>query len=140
MSRYEQADYPAYMRSQSKNALKAMAAALKSPAVLPADHAARIEVDALCAELDQREIISQPFIGRRIATAVAKAHGISFRDLIGKRRLRYLVRARQEAMYLMVRFTTLSLPQIGTILGDRDHTTILYGARVHAHRLANAKS
>ncbi|MGB9673112.1 MAG: helix-turn-helix domain-containing protein, partial [Anaerolineales bacterium] len=34
---------------------------------------------------------------------------------------------RQIAMYLLHKDANLSLPQIGEVLGGRDHTTILHG-------------
>lgn len=75
------------------------------------------------------------YYGREIAKAVAKAHGISFIDLISARRTRHLAIARQHAMWLMKKYTTLSLPGIAAILGDRDHTTILHGIRRHQARI-----
>jgi chromosomal replication initiation ATPase DnaA len=141
MSRYEDGDYPTYMRTQSKNALKAMAAALKHPAPPDVtDPEARSEVDVLCEALERRECAPWSFAGQRIARAVAKAHRLTFTEMISHRRHRHLAYARQEAMYLMARHTTLSLPQIGRILGNRDHTTVIHGIRVHTHRLANAQS
>jgi hypothetical protein len=130
-------DYPAYMRSQSKNALKAMAVALKPIPDAPpaAETDPRSEIDALCAELEARVPNPWFLVGTRIAKAVAKAHSVSFREMISPRRYRHLAHARQEAIYLMAKYTTLSLGQIGKILGNRDHTTILHGLRVHTNRL-----
>jgi chromosomal replication initiator protein len=62
-----------------------------------------------------------------IATAVADFYGITMDDILGKSRNRKVARPRQLAMYLARKETDASLPQIGKVLGDRDHTTILYG-------------
>ena len=35
--------------------------------------------------------------------------------------------------------TDASLPQIGRALGGRDHTTVLYGLKCHAERMAAGK-
>lgn len=58
--------------------------------------------------------------------------GISAKTLIGPRRFGRLAEARQVAMYLARQLTTKSYPQIGHILGNRDHTTIMHGAKAIA--------
>lgn len=93
------------------------------------------QIDKLCAEIEAMEQPVGPFAGRRIAISVAKAHGIKFREMISSRRTRNLAWARQHAMWEMKRHTKLSLPQIGLILGDRDHTTVLHGIRAHQKRI-----
>lgn len=106
-------------------------------AALELELAARdAEVDRLNAELELRSIVSKPHQALKMAKAVAKARGVSFAEMIGERRSAYLVRTRQEAMWLLKEKCGLSLPQIGRILGGRDHTTILHGIRRHVRRLA----
>lgn len=92
-------------------------------------------ITELCAELESLAEFSDPFSGRRIADAVAKAHGITFNELTSNRRNRHLVYARQQAAYEIKVHTKLTLPQIGKLLGGRDHSTILYSIRAHAERL-----
>lgn len=48
-------------------------------------------------------------------------------DLLSPRRTHELAVARQLIMYLAREMTDLSLPQIGHVLGGRDHTTVMYG-------------
>jgi chromosomal replication initiator protein len=62
-----------------------------------------------------------------IIKAVAQYFGIDENRLFGKQRSREIALPRQIAMYLIREETGASLPQIGEILGGRDHTTILYG-------------
>lgn len=62
-----------------------------------------------------------------ITETVANYYGISMDDIIGKSRSRNVARPRQLAMFLAREETESSLPQIGHALGDRDHTTVLYG-------------
>ena len=50
-------------------------------------------------------------------------------DLLGHSRARSVARPRQMAMYLCKRLTRRSLPEIARKIGDRDHTTVLYGVR-----------
>jgi chromosomal replication initiation ATPase DnaA len=97
-----------------------------------------IVIERLCTELEARHLSSGPHAGHRIARAVAVAHGVSYNEMISHRRAKHLVRARQEAMWLLKKYTKLSLPLIGGILGNRDHTTIMYGVAAHQNRLADS--
>lgn len=76
----------------------------------------------------------RPHFFRDIIGQVGARHGVSIMEMKSERRNRKAVYARQEAMYLGVALTPLSLPQIGRMLGDRDHTTVLHGIRVFAFR------
>lgn len=91
-------------------------------------------VERLCAHIEMEKLSEGPGAAHRIARSVAKKHHISFTDLISARRSVHLVRARQEAMWLMRKYTVLSLPHIGKILGNRDHTTVLHGIRAFEAR------
>ena len=50
-------------------------------------------------------------------------------DLYGSSRSQTIARARQIAMYLCRELTSLSLPKIGQLFGNRDHTTVMYAYR-----------
>jgi chromosomal replication initiator protein len=63
----------------------------------------------------------------RIVSAVARHYSLSEEQLIGRGRARVVSVPRQLAMFLIREETDASLPQIGRILGGRDHTTILHG-------------
>jgi chromosomal replication initiator protein len=63
----------------------------------------------------------------QIIQTVAHHFGVEVAALQGRSRSRAIARPRQVAMYLIREETEASLPQIGAILGGRDHTTILYG-------------
>ena len=62
-----------------------------------------------------------------ITATVADYYGLELEDLTGQSRSRKVARPRQLVMYLAREETDSSLPQIGRSLGDRDHTTVLYG-------------
>lgn len=94
------------------------------------------QIERLCAEIEAMQVPLGGFAGKRIARAVAKAHGVSFNDLVSHRREHHLVRARQHAMWELAQHTKLSYPQIGRILGDRDHSTVIHGIKRHALRIA----
>lgn len=61
--------------------------------------------------------------------AVSREFRIPLPRLLGERRAREIARPRQIAMWLAVRATGSSLPQIGRAL-NRDHTTVLHGIGV----------
>ncbi len=62
----------------------------------------------------------------RVVDAVANAFGVTTAQLTGRDRSREIAWPRQIAMYLLREFGNVSLPQIGTVLGGRDHTTVMY--------------
>lgn len=64
-----------------------------------------------------------------IKRLVAAQFGVSVIDITSARRDRQTVLARQTVMLLAREMTTLSLPTIGRLLGDRDHTTVMAGVR-----------
>ena len=60
-----------------------------------------------------------------IRSTVAEHFRTDVETLISKRRDRNTATARHVAVYLTREMTPLSLPQIGALYGDRDHTTVL---------------
>ncbi len=62
----------------------------------------------------------------KIVAAVAAVRDISVEALVGPNRSQKNSEPRQVAMYLLRKHTTASLPQIGEVLGGRDHTTVMY--------------
>ena len=73
----------------------------------------------------QNKLISVDNIQR----TVAEYYKIKMADMISKRRNRSIARPRQMAMCLSKDLTNHSLPEIGTMYGDRDHTTVLHACR-----------
>jgi chromosomal replication initiator protein len=63
----------------------------------------------------------------QIVEGVAEFFNVSVSDLIGRERTKDVALPRQVAMYLIRKETDASLPQIGDVLGGRDHTTVIYG-------------
>lgn len=62
-----------------------------------------------------------------VVTAVCHYYKVTEQALFSSSRSRTISYPRQVAMYLARTETDASLPQIGIRLGNRDHTTILYG-------------
>ena len=61
-----------------------------------------------------------------IIRLVAKTEKVTKADLISPRRTMPITYYRQIVCYLAGTLTCCSLPQIGRLLGDRDHTTVLH--------------
>ncbi len=71
---------------------------------------------------EPRKLITVDFIQR----CVVEEFGVSLQEIKMKRRNKNIVRPRQIAMYLSRELTDLSLPEIGTFFGGKDHTTVLH--------------
>ncbi|MFA6217472.1 MAG: chromosomal replication initiator protein DnaA [Candidatus Omnitrophota bacterium] len=71
---------------------------------------------------ETKKTITIDFIQR----CVVEEFGMSLQDLKTKKRNKNIVLPRQVAMYLSREMTELSLPEIGTFFGGKDHTTVLH--------------
>src|SRR5688572_20810785 len=65
----------------------------------------------------------------KIIELVAKEWHTTTETLLGRDRSQKIAQPRQVAMYLLRKETDASLPQIGEILGGRDHTTVMYAIK-----------
>ncbi len=61
-----------------------------------------------------------------IINITATFYQLTVDDLYGSSRSQTIALARQVAMYLSREMTNLSLPKIGQLFGNRDHTTVMY--------------
>ena len=83
----------------------------------------------LAAEVLKNSVANTP--ARRITIAiikerVAKAHGLTVKEMDHQRRDQRLAAPRQIAMYLSTELTDCSLPQIAREFNKKDHTTVMY--------------
>jgi chromosomal replication initiator protein len=62
----------------------------------------------------------------KIIELVAREWHTTPEALLGRDRSQKIAQPRQVAMYLLRKETDASLPQIGDLLGGRDHTTVMY--------------
>jgi chromosomal replication initiator protein len=93
----------------------------------------RQSVDLQLAEFVLKDLIPEAH-GPEITAATimgqtAAYFGLSIDDLCGTSRSRVLVTARQIGMYLCRELTEMSLPKIGQVFGNRDHTTVMHADR-----------
>ena len=73
-----------------------------------------------------------------IQKTVADYYKIRISDMHSKKRSRAVARPRQVAMALAKELTQLSLPEIGSNFGGRDHTTVLHACRQIAEAARDA--
>lgn len=71
-----------------------------------------------------------------ILALVAQHFKVDKRDLLGPKRRKELVLARQVAMLLCREELGLSYPALGKLFGGKDHSTVLYGVK-KIHQLQN---
>lgn len=64
-----------------------------------------------------------------IIEAVSEHFNISIDQMIGKGRSSSIAKPRQIAMYLCKNMTDIPLDTIGSLLGNRDHSTIIHGVK-----------
>ncbi|MDQ2679930.1 MAG: chromosomal replication initiator protein DnaA [Candidatus Eremiobacteraeota bacterium] len=87
-----------------------------------------ITVD-LAAEVLKNAVAQAPL--RRVTISlikdrVAKAHGLTVKEMDNQRRDQRLAAPRQIAMYIATELTDCSLPHIAREFGKKDHTTVMY--------------
>lgn len=98
-------------------------------AVEEAERAKRDSEAAVAAIIAKYRVIE--WSGRKTARSViervARETGVSYSDIIGPRRSRHLILARDKAVRAVAdEFPEMSLPAIGRVFGRRDHTTIYH--------------
>jgi chromosomal replication initiation ATPase DnaA len=71
--------------------------------------------------------------------AVCQVFAVGKDDLVGKRRMAYIVTPRHVLYYLGYQNTSHSLPSLGRFL-DKDHTTLIYGRDKIKLRIKKNKS
>jgi len=75
-----------------------------------------------------------------IQKTVADFYKIKIADMYSKKRPASIARPRQIAMFLAKELTQKSLPEIGDLFGNRDHTTVLHAVRkIGGERSKNAE-
>jgi len=89
------------------------------------------ELNLLLAEEALQDIISpnekKVVTAELIVEIVAEHHNLSPAEIYSKDKSRNISYPRQIVMYLCRKLTDLSVTEIGRILGNRDHSTVLHG-------------
>ena len=71
---------------------------------------------------DKKEVID----ATDIVNTVAQYYKVSVQDLFGPKRLKQIVEPRMIAIYLINELLSMPLAAIGSMFGNRDHTTIMH--------------
>ena len=64
-----------------------------------------------------------------IIATVCGHFGVEAKDIYSKTRKSEVVQARQVAMYLAKSYTDLSAAKIGSLIGNKDHATVLHACK-----------
>lgn len=97
------------------------------------------------AELDERliETLIAPYVASsapitldKVIDTVAWVYGITRAELLSRDRSRRVAWPRHVAAYLCRKLTNSSLPEIGEVLGGRNHTSVLRAVRSVADRVS----
>ncbi len=83
---------------------------------------AKKELQSIISPNQRKEITAQYII-----ESVAEYYSLTMDKMISKDRKKVIARPRQIAMYLCREMISSPLDAIGTLLGGRDHTTIIHG-------------
>jgi len=67
------------------------------------------------------------FSSKQVVKTVAEYFNIETGEILGNKRLKELVYPRQVVMYILRETMGQSYPQIGEMLGGKDHTTVMHG-------------
>ncbi|MBN9176868.1 MAG: chromosomal replication initiator protein DnaA [Microbacterium sp.] len=104
----------------------------------------RSTLDIALAQTVLRDIVDTDDAGVILPTDIIAATAQYFRlsvdDLYGSSRSQSVATARQIAMYLCRERTNLSLPKIGQLFGNRDHTTVMYACKKIAELMKERRS
>jgi len=84
--------------------------------------------NALKEIIDSRKV--KIITAEMIMQSVSDYYNVTLSEMVGPTRKREITIPRQVAIYLTREMTGMSLPQIGTVFGGRDHTTILHSCKV----------
>jgi chromosomal replication initiator protein len=68
-----------------------------------------------------------------ILKGVSEYYHVTIQEMKSKSRKANYVRARQAAYYFLKLYTRLTLKEIGTLLGNRDHTSVIHGLQTIKH-------
>lgn len=87
-------------------------------------------MNALPAGLDpaQHEL-PRPIPAKQVVRLACRFLAIAYEDLVSPRRAADLVEKRQIVMFALRELTSRSYPEIGVLLGNRDHSTVIHGVR-----------
>lgn len=100
-------------------------------------------VDLALAQVVLRDLIgnqsSNDIDAATIMAVTAEYFSVSLDELCGPLKTKSVAGARQIAMYLCRELTDLTLPKIGQVFGNRDHTTVMHAAKKIKNEMAERR-
>lgn len=122
-------DVLAYIAANIKSNIRELEGALTK--IVAFSRLKKRELNILLAEEALKDIISpnekKVITPELIVDVVAEHYNITPSDIFSKDKSRNISYPRQIVMFLCRRLTDLSVTEIGKILGNRDHSTVLHG-------------
>lgn len=120
-----------FIASQVKSSIREMEGVFLQVVSIGKTRGREINLELATEILSHNSMISkkQTPTPKKVVEEVTSLFNISHKDLVGPRRTKDLVIPRQICMYLLRNTCQLSLMAVGTILGGRDHTTIMHGVQ-----------
>ena len=131
-----------YIATNVKSNIREIEGAL--PKVVAVSRLKNIEVYVVLAEDVLKDLISsdvkKSITVESITEIVAEHFNITASDIVSTKKSRNIAHPRQICMYLCRELTEISLKDIGSKLGNRDHSTILHGCNKIADDLKTDSS
>ncbi len=119
-----------FIAKHIRSNVRELEGALKRVAAYSTFHAQQITLAVAKEALrDLLAVQNRQISIENIQKTVADYYKIRVSDMHSKKRSRAVARPRQVAMALAKELTQLSLPEIGSNFGGRDHTTVLHACR-----------
>ena len=118
-----------FIASQVKSSIREMEGVFLQVVSTGKTRGQEISLELATEVLAHNSILSKKQIPtpKKVLEEVTTFFNIYDKDLVGPRRTKELVLARQICMYLLRNTCQLSLMVVGAALGGRDHTTIMHG-------------
>lgn len=131
-----------YIATNVKSNIREIEGALTK--VVAVSRLKNIEVNVVLAEEVLKDLISsdvkKSVTVESITEIVAEHFNIAASDIVSTKKSRNIAHPRQICMYLCRELTDISLKDIGSKLGNRDHSTILHGCNKIADDLKTDSS
>ncbi len=131
-----------YIATNVKSNIREIEGALTK--VVAVSRLKNIEVNVVLAEEVLKDLISsdvkKSITVESITEIVAEHFNITASDIVSTKKSRNIAHPRQICMYLCRELTEISLKDIGSKLGNRDHSTILHGCNKIADDLKTDSS
>jgi chromosomal replication initiator protein len=118
----------AWLAGEVRGSVRELEGALAQLELLSRLHARPPGVDIVAAHFREQVDAGRPTV-ERIAQRVSGYFRVEPRHLQSRRRSHKVLLPRQVGMYLARQLTDLSLDQIGSYFGGRDHSTVLHACR-----------